>query len=203
MKLYYHPMSNFSRKVRMVLEEKGIDCEKEVVDLMSRRNRTPEYLQINPMGKVPVLEVNGACIFESTVINEYLEEVHPNPPLFPKDPLQRAKARLVDEVHDTYLMAAMGPGFLENFKPEEKRNPETLAKAREKGLAVLKVLDGWLAGKTYFCGDFSVADISLAPTINFVEMMFPDLLAQLPNLTAWYGRVKERPSFQKTMPGMA
>ncbi|MCA9771766.1 MAG: glutathione S-transferase family protein [Myxococcales bacterium] len=201
MKLYYHPFSNFARKVRMVLIEKGITVEPVVVDLLKGAQKSPEYLAKNPLGKVPTLEVDGNYLCESTVINEYLEETHPEPRLLPKDPIARARARLIDEIHDAYLVPAMGPAFLEHFKPEDKRVVETIRKGRESGRKYLEILDGMLKGREYFCGEFSLADIAVAPTIQFVDMMFADELEPHANLRAWYARVSQRPSFQKTTPG--
>jgi len=201
MKLYYHPFSNFSRKVRMVMIEKGVEPELQVIDLMSRENRSPEYLAINPMGKVPALVDDGLTLYESTVINEYLEETHPEPALFPKDARERARARLVDAVHDESLLPAMGPAFRETFKPEDSRDAEKIAKCREKGRPILKALSNLLGDRDYFCGDFSIADIALAPTAHFYEMMYAEDLAAFPNLVAWFERVKARPSFRQTVPG--
>ena len=71
-------------RTRMVLHEKGIDFEVHEVDLS---NKSEEFLSVSPYGKVPVLRVNGTSLYESNIVNEYLEEVYPEPPLLPADPV--------------------------------------------------------------------------------------------------------------------
>ena len=71
----------------MVLREKGIDFEVHEVDLS---NKSEEFLSVSPYGKVPVLRVNGTSLYESNIVNEYLEEVYDSPRLMPENPQERA-----------------------------------------------------------------------------------------------------------------
>ena len=93
MKLYDFPRSPRVRKVRIVLAEKGLQYEKVTIDLTKGEQKTPEYLAINPYGKVPALQDNGTTVYESTVIMEYLNDAYPDPALLPADLGQRARAR--------------------------------------------------------------------------------------------------------------
>ena len=85
MKLYDFPRCPFCRKVRIVLLEKGIKYKQVFVDLNKKEQRKPQFLKLNPQGKVPVLVDGTKIIYESTVINEYLKEKYNNFPLLPKN----------------------------------------------------------------------------------------------------------------------
>src|SRR5437016_11531538 len=92
-KLHYHPLSTYSRRVLIALTEKQISYEPVVLDMPARKHREPAYLALNPYGRVPTLEEDGFVLYESTAILNYLEATHPSPALVPTD--QRARA-LVD-----------------------------------------------------------------------------------------------------------
>src|ERR1700758_907405 len=100
MKLYGINLSNFVTKSRIVLYEKGADVE---IVQPPGGMKSPEYLKINPLGKIPTLDADGTIIPESEIINEYLEEKFPNPPLLPKTPEDRARVRGFTRYHDLYL----------------------------------------------------------------------------------------------------
>src|SRR3972149_578337 len=84
-KLYDYPQCPFCRKVRIVLAEKGIEYERILVDLRKKEQKKEDFLRLNPYGKVPVLVDNDVLIYESSIINEYLDEKYPNPPLMPSN----------------------------------------------------------------------------------------------------------------------
>ncbi|MFT4583993.1 MAG: glutathione S-transferase [Gammaproteobacteria bacterium] len=94
LQLHTHPMSPCSQKVRIVLAEKGLPCEKIYVDLPSKANLSPEYLKLNPTGVVPTLVEDGRAIIESSIICEYLEDRFPEPRLRPDDSYQTTQMRL-------------------------------------------------------------------------------------------------------------
>ncbi|HZT34507.1 MAG TPA: glutathione S-transferase N-terminal domain-containing protein, partial [Nitrososphaera sp.] len=95
LKLYDFPMSPRARKVRIVLAEKGLQYEKVTIDITKGEQKKPEFLAINPYGKVPALQDDGVTLYESTIIMEYLNDKYPHPPLLPLDPGQRARARVL------------------------------------------------------------------------------------------------------------
>src|SRR5215470_10860455 len=105
-KLYTYPASSNSRKVRVVLLEKGLEFERVTIDLSKREQKNPEYLKIHPFGTVPALDDEGFVVYDSTIINEYLEDEYPYPPLMPKDSEGRARARLMEDFRDNHFNTA-------------------------------------------------------------------------------------------------
>src|SRR5258708_594884 len=106
----YHDWRSFcSIKVRRCLAEKGLAWRSRLIDLMKLEHTTPEYLRLNPNGVVPTLVHDGVPIHESTLINEYLDEVFPDIPLMPKDPVDRARARFWVKYEDDVLHPAIKP----------------------------------------------------------------------------------------------
>lgn len=106
----YHDWRSFcSIKVRLCLAEKKLPWESRFVDLMKLEHTTPEYLKLNPNGVVPTLVHDGVPLHESTLINEYLDEVFPDVPLMPEDPVERARARFWVKYEDDVLHPAIRP----------------------------------------------------------------------------------------------
>jgi len=93
-KLYDFKSSPNCQRVKVVLEEKKLPYETIPIDLRKKEQKTPEYLKINPYGKVPALIDGDTVLYESCIINEYLNEKFPDPPLMPNDPAERAKAKI-------------------------------------------------------------------------------------------------------------
>lgn len=91
LELYHHPLSTFSRRVRMALIEKGLDCEERIVDIARGENRGEEYLALNPYGRVPTVVDGDFVLYESTAILAYLEGRNPRPPLAPPGLRDRAR----------------------------------------------------------------------------------------------------------------
>jgi glutathione S-transferase len=108
LKLYHHHTSVCAAKSRLVLAEKGLAFEGEIIRLRDRDQHTPEYLAMNPFGLVPVLVHDGKVVAESTVINEYLDDVFPDPRLKPTDPYKRAQMRIWTRMTDENIHAAAG-----------------------------------------------------------------------------------------------
>jgi glutathione S-transferase len=112
----YHDWRSFcSVKVRLCLAEKGLPWESRVVNLTNLEQTRPEYLALNPNGVVPTLVHDGVPIHESTIINEYLEEVFPAVPLMPKDPVARARARFWVKYEDDVLHPSVRPATFALF----------------------------------------------------------------------------------------
>lgn len=106
----YHDWRSFcSIKVRLCLAEKGLQWESHFVDLIKLEHTRPEYLSLNPNGVVPTLVHDGVPIHESTLINEYLDEVFPDTPLMPDDPVARARARFWVKFEDDVLHPVIRP----------------------------------------------------------------------------------------------
>jgi len=132
--------------VRIALAEKRIPWEPILVNLRADEHRTPAFLALNPYGKVPVLLDEGAVIYESTIVNEYLEDRFPEPPLMPRDPLGRAEVRLWEDYGD---IAFLGPaeGIFIHDKGWRTFEPERLQHMRQQVQDALTRLEKQLAGK--------------------------------------------------------
>jgi len=100
LKLYNYPDCPFCQKVRVVLAEKDLEYEKTLVDLRKQDQKAPEFLQLNPYGKVPVLVDEDTVVYDSTIINEYLDEEYPLPPLMPEDSQGKAQVRTLEDYCD-------------------------------------------------------------------------------------------------------
>ncbi len=131
-KLYTFPPSTNSRKVRIALLEKGLEFERINVDLSKREQKNPEYLKIHPFGQVPALDDEGFIIYDSTVINEYLEDEYPYPSLMPKDSEGRARARLMEDFRDTHFNVSCVHIMQEMRKPEGERDGQRIDNARAR-----------------------------------------------------------------------
>ena len=198
MKLYNMDLSNFATKSRLVIYEKGLNIE--MAPIPGGALSSPEYAKINPLGKTPALDADGLLIPESEVINEYLEDKYPNPPLLPKSPEGRAKVRIFTRFHDLYLEPPLRALF-------GQMNPKTRdAKVVEEKVAELTKrlgqLDKMLADGGYATGsEFTLADCALAPTMFFVTNLGPAFgikaLDGHPKIAAWWAHVQTRPSVKK------
>jgi glutathione S-transferase len=104
-KIYSAALCPFAHRVRLTLIEKGVPFELIEID---PQNKPANFLEISPYGKVPVLKHGDNCVWESAIVNEYLEEVFPNPPLLPREPMLRAQARIWINFADTCLFATTG-----------------------------------------------------------------------------------------------
>src|SRR5216684_3114788 len=203
MKLYGMNLSNFSTKSRIVVYEKGANIE---LAAPPGGMKSPEYLKINPLGKVPTLDADGTIIPESEVINEYLEEKFPNPPLLPKSPEARAEIRLLTRFHDLYLEPPLRAlfGQLNPKSRDEKVVNERLTEFNQR----LDQLEAMLAPSGFAAGpEFTLADCALAPTMFFATNMLPGFGAKpalegRPKLEAWWKHVQTRPSVKKTLAEM-
>jgi glutathione S-transferase len=125
--LYHYEPSANSMKPMLCLKEKGLAFTSHYIDLHSFEQHAPEFVKVNPNGQVPALIHDGAIITESTVINEYLEDVFPEVRLRPQDPVQRAHMRIWSKFVDEYFCPALSmlgwnllvPGIVERLKGGE------------------------------------------------------------------------------------
>jgi glutathione S-transferase len=187
--------------VRMVLAEKGLPYEKQRVDLRGGENRREPYLQLNPMGQLPALELDdGTRLAEITAIAEYLDEIQPEPPLLGTNPVERGVTRMWVRRIDLTIIEPMTQGFrfsdgLPLFKDRMRCIPEAAPALKEIAREKLAWLDGHMAGHTYIVGDrFTLADVMLYCFTNFGGKVGQALDPAWSNLAAWYARVAARPS---------
>jgi len=209
LKLYAFDRSPFGWKVRVVLAEKKIQYDMIVPE---NKNEDPAFARLNPLRKTPVLVLDdGRSIYESTVISEYLEEVHPQPPMLPKDPYERARVRMIEDTFDQYVYPALRDFTNSQFdyqapflhrKKADKVDHKLLEESRIRVHEHLQRLEGELKGRTWFGGEiFSLADAALVPALTGnlkVLGVLPD--AKYPNIGAWIGRVTARPAYKTAAP---
>ena len=159
-KLYTFPPSTNSRKVRIALIEKALEFERVNVDLTKREQKNPDYLKLHPFGQIPTLDDEGFIIYDSTVINEYLEDEYPYPPLMPKDSEGRARARLLEDFRDSHFNGYFVHIIQEIRKPEGERDTQRVDNAKAEIAKAFDRIEKELEGKEYLAGAFSLADIA-------------------------------------------
>jgi glutathione S-transferase len=180
--------------------EKGLQWETTWLDLPSGEHKKPEYLAINPVGKVPALIDGEAIVHDSTIINEYLEDKFPGNNLLPRGPAMRARARKFEDYADAYLMPSLFKIFAEMRKPEAERDRERIAEGERDARQHFAYLERELGGREHFADEYSLGDISFVPPLANLEragFVIPD---DFPNLKAWWNRMKVRPSFKASWP---
>lgn len=201
MRLHESPSPN-ARRVHVFLQEKGIEAPPTVkVDIRGGENLTDAYRQLNPFGRVPVLELDdGTCLAESVAICRYFEGLHPEPSLFGREPLEMAIIEMWNRRAEiNFMLQATGAfrnltGF---FKDREKVSKEWGAIALGNAADALGRFDTALGGSRFLAGEkFSIADITFAVALQFAQMVKLDLPFDLPNIERYLNEVGSRPSFQ-------
>ena len=192
-KLYNTQMCPYARRTRMVLYEKGIDFKVYEVDLS---NKSEEFLSVSPYGKVPVLSVDGTSLYESNVVNEYLEEVRKAPRLMPENPEERALTRSWMCFADDYFFP-----FIFRIRVGAQRgfSEGQIQEARENLRDSLSRLERRLEGREYLMGEFTLADIAHAGNFHRLRELSERgevALQRYPNVSAWMERVESRESYK-------
>ena len=177
----------------MVLHEKGIDFDVHEVDLS---NKGEEFLSVSPYGKVPVLCVNGTSLYESNIVNEYLDEVYGSPRLMPENPEGRASVRSWMAFADDYFFPSV---FGVRVGPQRGYSEERIREAKEKLDDVLSRLEHQLEGRQSLIGEYTLADIAHAGNFHRLRGLTGNgdvTLHKYPNVTAWMERVEGRESYK-------
>ena len=168
--VYEHPLSPYAQKVKIALAEKGIPFTVKLPDAFgSGAVRDEAFTRDNPRHEVPVLVDGDLRIFDSTIILEYLEDKYPEPPLLPRDPAERARIRMLEDVMDTQY-EAINWGLLEidGFKRASGAlREQMLARAAQQTAALQAWLERELAGREWFNGPrFGWGDAAVVPHLN-------------------------------------
>ncbi len=187
MKLYTFATSPYARKVRMMLDLKGVAYEP--VERCYSLDRKEDFRECNARAEVPTLVLDdGRTICDSPIICEYLEEAYPEPALFPKDPYERARMRSIEDLCDrTFDAVANGYWFAQARKDAPEAETMT-QQARAEFARLLDRLEGELDGREYFCGAVSVADLAAichVPAASAIRVRIRDY----PRLVAWMGQM--------------
>ncbi|MCC6522144.1 MAG: glutathione S-transferase family protein [Polyangiaceae bacterium] len=197
MKLYYSPISPFSLKTLTALHEKGVACERQIIDLGAAEARAA-YKKKYPLGKVPLLELDdGYLVPESTIIIEYLDtHFDSGTRLIPADPDDARRVRFHDRQFDLYFLDGFGKIFFDARRPEAERDPRGVKAAKSTLDVMYAYLDGHMQKRTWVAGaDFSMADCAAAPALAYLRKVYP--YDAFKNVVAYAGRLAERPSFAK------
>lgn len=196
---YYSPQSSAS-PVHFTLEELGIPYDKVIIDIKAGAQKQPEFLKLNPNGRVPLLVHDGVAIFESAAIQIYLGEtfgvekgIYPAPGPKRGEVLKWIIWTNVT-LGETLSRYARSSGF---YGPEGERNPATAAAAKTEIDGLLAIVEAALQGKRYLTGDsLTIADMHLASWLDYVRMMQVDL-APFPTVSAWASSITSRPAYAR------
>lgn len=208
-RLHHLPLSPFSRKVRLVLAEKRIE-----VELIEEKpwERRMEFLLLNPAAQVPVLQIDGLTLSDSSAICEYLDETSPEPKLLPDTPAERAEARRLAHWFDDKFHHEVTVNLLyERVTKKLKKSGYPESARIRQGVSNIKYhLDymdwltdqrRWLAGDTLTIADFAAA--AHLSCLDYVDDVDWERSA---NVKDWYARIKSRPAFRAILadavPGM-
>lgn len=201
MKIHETKMAPNPRRVRVFLHEKGVLDQIDFIelDLQKGENLTPEFKAMNPMGKVPVLELDdGTCISETVAICRYFDELNPEPALFGETPLEKAKIEQWVRWIELYFFMPTGMCFQHcsgYFKDRMNPIPEWGEDCRKQTERFFGFLDRHLEGQEFIVGDrFTIADINAMCTIDFNKVNKLGIKPEQKHLQAWYDRVSSRPS---------
>ncbi|HWO14905.1 MAG TPA: glutathione S-transferase family protein [Polyangiaceae bacterium] len=195
--VYYHSPMSSAVRTTWAIEELGLPCERRLMDLAAKGTREAWFLEKNPNGKVPVLEVDGVPLFESTAILVYLGETYGvDAGLFPPPGIARGQV-LQWMLWAQVTLAEAVQRFGRNISPlipEEQRNAKAAEAARQDVDAALGILDGALAGREYLVGTrFSFADLATAGFFGWLQFMGLSYSSH-PNVSAWAARCQARPA---------
>ena len=199
MKLYGSAVAPNPRRVRIFLAEKGIEVPTVEVDIVKAENRQPDFLAKNPLGGVPILELDdGAIIAESTAICRYFEETQPEPPLMGTDARDRAIVEMWlrrVEFEVAFPIMQTFRNTHDFFKGRIPQVPEWGSICKKRAIQQLAWLEGELADRPFVAGDrYTIADITLLIGVDFGRVSDIRIDPEHKNLTRWYGEVSARPS---------
>jgi len=204
MKLLGSVPSPYTRKVRIVLAEKKIDCDFEVADVNPPENPVIDH---NPLGKVPTLVLDdGAALFDSRVIVEFLDAVSPLSRLIPEENRERVAVRRWEALADGALDAGLLIRY-ESLRPKKEQSAAWVDKQAGKLSRGLAMIAAELGDRPWCHGDrYTLADIAVGCCLGWVEFRKPggiDWRSQYDNLARHYDKLMERAAFADTAPPKA
>jgi glutathione S-transferase len=201
MKLLVSLPSPYTRKVRIVLAEKKIECESELVDVNPVDNAVNPH---NPLGKVPTLVLDdGTALYDSRVIVEFLDNVSPINRLIPEENRDRVAVRRWEALADGVLDAGLLVRY-ESLRDKKEQSPSWVAKQVARMHRGMELMEkelgerGWCHGERY-----SLADIAVGSCLGWLDFRRPggvDWHAKYPGLAKHYAKLMERPAFAETAP---
>lgn len=199
-RLHCFAQSGNAYKAALALQLAGADWEPVFVDFFKGAHRSPEFITLNAMAEVPVLEHKGRALSQSGIILDYLTDTLGR--YRPADQREAWRWILWDNHKLTANLATWR--FMANFLPAEKRNPDVIGFVKSRAAAALAVLDQHLAGRDWIVGDaLSTADLSCVGYMYFTDEYDFDWHG-VPNLVAWRDRISALPGWKhpyQLMPG--
>jgi len=199
LRLFFHPASTYARRVRIALLEKGIAFEPVVLDMAARAHRAPDYLALNPYGRVPTIDDDGFVLYESAAILQYLEATRPAPALTPPDARGRARVDMHLRLCDLQMARPAGIIiFPKRFLPPERWDRAAMAQAKADIEKHLAIVERTLGEQSFLVGDeYTLADIAYTPFLQFLPLME---IEPPPRVAAWRARLLDRPTAMATAP---
>lgn len=201
LKLYDHSGALNTRRVRIFLAEKGVEVPLVTVSLEDGEHREPAFLAKNPLGALPVLELDdGTILTESIAICRYIEDLHPTPVLFGEGPLGRAQVEMWNRRIEFELMRPLQEVFRnthEWWKGRIVQVPEYGEACRDIAVARMAWLEEEMADRPFIAGDaFSVADISAYCALLLGRVSDIRIGDDQPNLARWFEAMRARPAIK-------
>lgn len=189
------------RRVRIFLHEKGIDVPLEPVDMSALGHRDERIARLNPLRRLPVLELDdGTAISETIAICRYFETLHPDPPLFGTGAVGTATVEMWQRRMEMHLLLPVANVFRHSHPAmkewEVPQLPDFAEANRPKVADALEWLDDELADREFVAGDaFTVADITGFIALDFAKPARIEIPERLENLHRWYAACRARPSY--------
>lgn len=199
MKLFASPTSPFSRKVRVVLLEKKIECD---IAFVNPWTQDPDLQAANPLGKVPVLVLDdGGALYDSRVIVDHVDHASPVNRLLPADKRAQTQIKRLEALADGICDAAI-LAMLESRRPRLEQSQTWQNIQLDKVKAGIAALAEELDDKAWLRDNFSLADIAVFCALDWLNLRFTELnwAAQFPNLAQYHARLSQRSSFIETSP---
>ena len=199
LRLYHYPLSPFCRKLRLVLAEKKVK-----VDLVEEKywERRPDFLVLNPSGKVPVLRGNDLILSDSQAICEYVESVHSDPPLFPESAEQQYEMRRLifwfdGKFHEEVTSKLLRERHLQKVQHSAPPDANVVAKALKDIKFHLDYIDHLLVERKWLAGNqMTLADFTAAAHISCLDYLSDIDWNRSEAVKNWYSALKSRPAFR-------
>ena len=203
MKLYGNPASTCTRRVLAVAAEKNASVELITLDFARGEHKLPDHFARQPFGVVPALDDDGFVLYESRAIMRYLDELLPGVSLTPSSVADRARMEQWISVEYSYFSGTVMKAVLEIWYASmrgDAPDPEVVAAGVKGAERALDVLEEALADREFLVGELSLADITFAPYLQYMQDMGIDAgVKARPNVAAWWARVSGRPAWQRAI----